>query len=85
VLTIATTAATRTLACPSTPTPTPTLRVNVDCGTLHLTRSQTSCPDARCQVQLVGILRTRAVDVPVALTVTLLATNGHWHAVEVAS
>jgi hypothetical protein len=82
VLTIATTAATGALACPSTPTPT----VSVDCGTLHLTRSQNSCPtDARCQVQLVGILHTRAVDVPVALTVTLLTTNSHWHAVEVAS
>jgi hypothetical protein len=82
VVTIATTAATRALACPSTPTP----GVSVDCGTLHLTRSQDSCPtDARCQVQLVGILRTRAVDVPVALTVTLLTASGHWHAVEVAS
>jgi hypothetical protein len=80
VLTIATTAATRVLACPSTPTP------RVDCGALQLTRSQTSCPtEARCQVRLVGILRTRAVDVTVALTVTLLTTNSHWHAVEVAS
>jgi hypothetical protein len=82
VLTIATTAATKALACRSTPTP----RASVDCGTLHLTRRQTSCPtDTRCQVQLVGILRTRAVDVPVSLTVTLLTANGQWHAVEVAS
>jgi hypothetical protein len=79
---IAGAAAIRALACPARRAATG----SVDCGTVHLTRQQTHCPsDTRCQVELVGTLRTRTDDVPVALTVTLTAAAGQWWAVEVTS
>jgi hypothetical protein len=61
-------------------------RDTADCGRLHLLRQQASCPtDSSCHVELVGLLDTRNVTVPVALTVTLRDANGRWRAIEVAS
>lgn len=81
-LTAASSAATRALACPKKSTP----RIPAGCGTLHLLRQQASCPsDTTCHVELVGLLRTRTVTVPVALTITLRDPNGRWRPVEVAS
>ncbi|HVV74616.1 MAG TPA: hypothetical protein VHC43_01165 [Mycobacteriales bacterium] len=78
----ASSAATRALACPTAPA----RRHTTGCGSLHLLRQQASCPtDSSCHVELVGMLRTRTVTVPVALTVTLRHTNGRWRPVEVAS
>lgn len=82
VASIANTAATWALACPTTRA----LTNGVDCGRLHVTRRQTHCPtDTQCQVELVGTVRTRTVDVAVALTVTLTNAAGQWRAVEVTS
>jgi hypothetical protein len=82
VLPLASAAAARALTCPTTRV----ARNDLGCGTLRLTRHQTRCPtDTRCQVELVGTLRTGTLDVPIALTVTLTHAGSGWGAVEVAS
>jgi hypothetical protein len=79
---LATTAATKALACPRGRTP----MSDTACGTLHVSRRQASCPsNTRCQVELVGTLHTRAIDLPIALTVTISDAVRGWRAVEVAS
>jgi hypothetical protein len=57
-----------------------------DCGTLHISRSQTSCSSAtRCTVDLIGELQTSGQVVPIALTMTLTSSGAAWHVIEVAS
>jgi hypothetical protein len=82
VLPVAITAATTALACP----PNRPRSRDIDCGTLHVSRRQASCRiETSCLVELVGTLATRAVDIPIALTVTLTENAGGWRAVEVSS
>jgi hypothetical protein len=79
---IAVSAATHDLACPA---PRPAARSR-GCGRLDVTRAQSSCAtDSRCQVELIGTLRTTAQVVPIALTVTLTGARHGWRVVEVAS
>lgn len=74
----------RALRCPTGPRP--PAAYTPACGALQVIRRQTTCTTpARCQVDLVGELRTAAVTVPVALTVTLTDAAGTWRAVEVSS
>jgi hypothetical protein len=74
----------RDLRCPTRPRP--HAAHQPACGTLQVIRRQTTCTTpARCQVDLVGELRTAALAVPVALSVTLTYAAGTWRAVEVSS
>jgi hypothetical protein len=57
-----------------------------DCGTLQISRSQTSCGSAtRCTVDLIGELQTSGLVIPIALTTTLTGSGAAWHVIEVAS
>lgn len=79
---IAVSAATRAVACP---TPRRPARV-ADCGRLDVTRTQSSCATgSRCQVELIGNLHTTNQVVPIALTVILSGADDGWRVVEVAS
>jgi hypothetical protein len=58
----------------------------VGCGTLHISRSQTSCGSAtRCTVDLIGELQTSGPIVPIALTMTLTRSGAAWRVIEVVS
>jgi hypothetical protein len=56
------------------------------CGTLHVTRRQTSCSTpARCTVDLIGDIHPGRRLVPVALTVTVIHAGSGWQVREVRS
>jgi hypothetical protein len=56
------------------------------CGGFTVTRHQASCPVlSRCQVELVGTLRTTGGARLIALSVTMRLTSAGWRPVEVTS
>lgn len=83
---VATRAARTDLRCRPQPQSQPTPRAQGDCGALHVTRHQTRCSNSsQCTVELIGDLKTDSLDVPIALTVTVIHAASTWRVLEVAS